>query len=234
MEEHTKVVEGKESFYSAMVWIISGVGLITYGAMGLLSATIPGVEELVTYLSTASGTHLYIAAFVSILIEGTYLIGNFFPGTTLIVILAILSQVSGVMVFAITIACVLMGWYLAGAINIFIAKTYYKKMVSAREHHSYEVHDRLFTTWFPAFRANYEVAQITEGGNPLKVFFSSVRVKTLVIAGATIGALVVPYVIDIHTISNEEGFLTIATVASVSLIVGMVKMRRFYKSRSKE
>jgi hypothetical protein len=229
MEVPTTKNENKESFYSAMVWIISGVGLITYGTMGVLSATIPGVEELVAYLSTASGTHIYIAAFVSILIEGTYLVGNFFPGTTLIVILTILSQVSGVSVFIGTILCVLLGWYTAGAINIYLAKTYYKKMISPVGSESSLVHDRLFTTWFPAFRANYEVAQITEGGSARGVFFSSLRVKTLVVGVATIGALLVPYVLDIHSISNEEGFLTIAAVATISIAVGSFKLFMIYR-----
>ncbi len=229
MEGNIGKVSNKESFYSAMTWIVSGVGLITYGTMGILSATIPGVEELVAYLSTASGTHLYIAAFVSILIEGTYLVGNFFPGTTLIVILTILSQVSGLGVFIVTIMCVLLGWYSAGIINIYLAKTYYKKMISSVRSESVSVHDRLFTTWFPAFRANYEVAQITEGGNVRKVFLSSLRVKTMVVAVATVGALLVPYVIDIHTISNEEGFLTIALVATISIAVGSVKLFKIYR-----
>ena len=61
----------KKSFdYSAIVWIVSAISLYIYCAMGFLNASIPGVEELVQFLSAADEKHIYIAAFLSVFIEG--------------------------------------------------------------------------------------------------------------------------------------------------------------------
>ncbi len=217
----------KKTFnYSALVWILSAISLYIYCAMGFLNAKIPGVEELVKFLSSADEKHIYIAAFLSVFIEGLYFLGSFFPGTTLIIIISILSQVTGYAVFAGTIFTIFVGWSLAGLINIIVAKLYLKKIAKVGENHEYEVKDRIWTTWFPAFRANYEVAQITDGGNVLKVFLSSMRVKFLVMIAVGVGAMIVPFILDIHTLKNEEGFASVAAVATISLVVGIVKIKK--------
>jgi len=216
----------KKSFnYSAIVWIVSAISLYIYCAMGFLNASIPGVEELVQFLSAADEKHIYIAAFLSVFIEGLYFVGSFFPGTTLIIIVSILSQITGYAVFAGTIATIFVGWCLAGLVNIIVAKMYHLKVAKLEENTSFQVKDRVLTTWFPAFRANYEVAQITDGGNPTNVFLSSVRVKFWAVLAIALGALLVPLFIDINTLNNEEGFASVAVVATISLVVGIVKIR---------
>jgi hypothetical protein len=211
--------------YSALVWILAGVALVIYCILGLLNTTIPGFEELVTFLSEVEADHIYAVAFISIFIEGLYFVGSFFPGATLVVIVAILSQLSGTTVFIGTILSIFIGWCLVGAVNIFLAKTCFLKMTRIQEHTEYEVKDRLWTTWYPAFRANYEVAQITEGGNPMKVFLSSVRVKFWASIAAAMYVLIIPFFIDIEQVSNEEGFLSVAIIAVISFAVGFLKIR---------
>lgn len=211
--------------YSALVWILSAISLYIYCTMGFLNAKIPGVEELVRFLSEADAKHIYLAGFLSVFIEGLYFIGSFFPGTTLIIVISLLSQVTGYTVFTGTMLMIFIGWCLAGLVNIIVAKTYHLKVAKLEENKEFEVKDRLWTTWFPAFRANYEVAQITDGGNFLKVFLSSMRVKFLATLAIGIGALIVPFFINIHSLNNEEGFASAAAVATISLIVGIFKIR---------
>ena len=65
----------KKGFYSGLVWILSGGVLTIYGTMGLLNTSVPGVEELVAFASSANGFYIYLAAFAAMFIEGLYLIG---------------------------------------------------------------------------------------------------------------------------------------------------------------
>lgn len=219
----------KAEFYSAFVWIFAGLALVTYCGIGFLNASVPGVEELVSFLSTVEGTYIYLAALLSIFIEGLYFIGSFFPGSTLVLILAILSQVAGAPVFIGTILAIFLGWCLAGSINIWFAKTYRSKIARLQEYEEYKIKDRLWTTWFPAFRANYEVAQITDGGNPFKVLLSSIRVKFWASLAAALCVLILPLFVDIKNVSNEEGFVTVMVVAIISFIVGGSKLRKYLK-----
>jgi hypothetical protein len=225
--------EGKGSsrreLYSAIVWIFAGLSLVAYGITGFVNASIPGVEELVAFLYSVEGKYIYLAAFVSIFIEGIYFIGNFFPGSTLIVILALFSQLAGAAVFIGTILAIFAGWCLAGIVNILFANIYRSKIARLQEDDEYKIKDRLWTTWFPAFRANYEVAQIVDGGNPLKVFLSSVRVKSWASIAAALFILIIPLFVDINEVSNEEGFVTVAVVAVISFVVGAVRLRRYFK-----
>jgi len=160
----------KKELYSAVVWILAGLSLVAYTIIGFINASIPGVEELVAFLSSVEGRYIYLAAFVSIFIEGLYFIGSFFPGSTLVVILAIFSQSAGVAAFFATTFFIFAEWCLAGIVNMLFAKAYHSKVARLREDDEYQIKDRLWTTWFPAFRANYEVAQIIDGGNSFKVF----------------------------------------------------------------
>ncbi len=225
--------KNKGELYSGIVWILSACSLVTYGLLGLFSGRVPGVEQIVSFISNASGTYIYIAAFLSILIEGLYFLGSFFPGTTLIAIIALLSQVHGTMTLVTTVATIFLGWCTAGALNIFFAKTYRTQVLKQVHNDTYHVHDRLWATWFPAFRANYEVAQVAAGGNPMKVFLSSVRVKFLVSLAMIAGALIAPFIIDIHTVSNEEGFLSLAGIASISFVVGVIKIRSYLQNKER-
>ena len=213
-------------YYGALVWIVSGCALSTYGLLGLLGVGIPGVEELVGFLENADGIYIYIAAFLAIFLEGLYFFGNFFPGSTIILILTILSQAGGPLVFVGTIATIFFGWCTAGAVNIIMARTYQKKILGVALQPQTTVSDNLFTTWFPAFRANYEVAQITEGGNPWRVFLSSVRVKFIVSLGMLAVTYLIPYIIDIKEVDNSEGFLSVAVIAGIFFVVGIYKLKQ--------
>ena len=216
--------ENETSRYGALVWIISGIALSIYGVLGFLHLGIPGVEELVLFLEKASGFYIYLAAFLAIFLEGLYFFGNFFPGSTIILILTILSQAGGPLVFIGTIMTIFLGWCAAGAVNIILARVYKLKMLKPIDQAASPVRDNLLTTWFPAVRANYEVAQITEGGNPWHVFFSSVRVKFFESVVMLIGAFILPYIINIRTVDNQEGFLSIGTVAVLFFMIGFYKL----------
>lgn len=225
--------QNKSSLYSAIVWILAGIALVIYCVLGLLDTAVPGVEELVILLSTIDPKHIYLAAFISIFIEGLYFVGSFFPGSTLIVIVAILSQVSGPLVFIGTIITIFIGWCAAGAVNIYLAKTYRHKIARLPEQVHYEIKDRLWTTWFPSFRANYEVMQIAEGGNTRKVFFSSVRVKFWASLAAAVYVLIIPFFIDIKEVSNDEGFVSAVVIALISFAVGFYKLKMHFSSEAK-
>ncbi|MEL6802819.1 MAG: hypothetical protein AAFO91_03435, partial [Bacteroidota bacterium] len=157
--------------HGAWVWIAAAAVIFCYGGIGLFGGAIPGVEQLLAWLSSVSGWQIYLAAFVAIMIEGLYFIGSFFPGTTLIIIITILSQLQGFGAFALTIFAIFLGWCVAGAINITMARLYRSQLREVESEDEFVVADQLLTTWFPAFRATYEVAQVVDGGSPLKVFF---------------------------------------------------------------
>jgi len=79
-------------------------------------------------------------------------------------------------------------------------------------------------TWFPAFRSNTEVAQITEGHSMRRVFFSSTKIKLYASAGAAVYALVIPFLIDIQALKNDEGFLGLGAIALINFIIGGKKI----------
>lgn len=215
----------KENPYSGLVWILSALSLFAYGTLTLTNQNVPGVEKLVQYLSTVDGKYIYGAAFLSIFIEGLYLIGSFFPGSTLIIILSILSQSHGIETFLVTILIVFVGWCAAGGVNILFAKVYGVGILKKATDKEYKVEGRLSTTWFPSFRANYEVTQITEGGDPYKVFWSSVKVKflvSLIMLGYT---ALLPFVIDINKMSDKDGATSVFLIGTISLVVGILKIR---------
>ena len=208
-----------------LVWIISGSFLLLYSALGLLEVSIPGVQELVSFMSHTEGWYIFLAAFIAIFFEGLYIVGNFIPGSTFILLTAVISQAGGTTTFLGTIASIYAGWVVAGFCNIFItAKILAKRntLVATPP----PVHDHFFTTWYPAFRANHEVSQIASGIPATKVLISSLRVKTIACVAAAIGALILPYIIDITTISNDEGFTTVFVLALICLSVGVWQYKR--------
>lgn len=224
----------KNALYAGATWLISAFVILSYGMYGYVGGAIPGVEELVQFLGSAEGVYVYVAAFIAIFIEGLYLVGSVFPGTTSIVLLAVLSQIGGTAMFLTTIFTILAGWTLAGAINVTMATLYRHKIAALPQSQQYSVHDHIFTTWFPLIRANYEVQQVVEGANPVKVFLSSFRVKSIASAAAAIGALIIPSFVDVNDISNEEGFLTLGIVSVVSLCVGLYKIHNYNNRQQKD
>lgn len=224
--------QNKGEMHSGIVWILSSISLLIYGILMLTNQHVPGVEKLVDYLSSIETTYIYLAAFISIFVEGLYVVGNFFPGATLVVLLSIFSQVNGPVSFILTIFIIFLGWCLAGVVNILVAKIYGVKILHKMDNDEYLVKDRLWTTWFPAFRANYEVAQIAQGGNLYKVLWSSIKVKFIVSIIMLFYTALLPLFIDVKDISDEEGLTTLLIVAAISFIVGFVKIRKYLKQRT--
>jgi hypothetical protein len=205
---------------SALVWIASGIFLIVYCILSFLGETLPGVEDLVKLIANTSGSYLYVAAFAAIFIEGIYILGNFFPGSTLVLILAVLSQTDGTTSFLLTMMTIFVGWFLAGLINIYItARIIDRTKISGTP--PVLSKDNLLATWYPTFRANYEVAQVVSGTLPREVVLSSLRVKFWASLGLASGALALPYFIDIKKVTNEEGFYSVLAVGIICLLVGV-------------
>ncbi len=218
----------KSKLYAGIIWILSALALAIYGVMMFLNTNVPGIKELIEFLSSIDKQYIYLAAFISIFIEGLYFIGSFFPGAGLVLILTILSQTSGLMVFLITMSLIFIGWSLAGVANIYLAKVYRKKIIKLEVIEDYHVKDHLWATWFPSFRASHEVAQITEGANPYKVFISGLRVRLLATLFLGLIAFVIPSFFNIQNTTNREGYASIIVVVLISLVVGINKIRRYY------
>lgn len=221
----------KNKLYAGIVWILSAFALGAYGILLLTNTRIPGMEELMNFLVTIDTKYIYLAALVSIFIEGLYFIGSFFPGASLIIVLAIISHVNGLSTLFITLALIFLGWCAAGIINIYTAKLYRSKITKLQHSDEYEIKDHTWTTWFPAFRASHEVAQVIEGGRPIKVFLSSIRVRFWAVLFVGALAFIIPLFIDIKQTTNKEGFVVIITVIIINLVVGISKIRRYHSKR---
>jgi hypothetical protein len=222
----------KSQLYAGIIWIISALALVIYGILLSMNSQLPGMGELVKFLSEINKEYIYLAAFLSIFIEGLYFVGSFFPGASLVLIVAIISGAGGYIVFGMTLLMIFVGWSLAGMVNVYLAKIYRNKIAKLGHSEEYHVKDRIWTTWFPAFRSSYEVAQVMEGGRPMKVYLSSLRVRfwaTLLVGGL---ALIIPFMLNINNLSDRESFLTIFVVASISLIVGTRKVRGYFLSKN--
>lgn len=217
--------------YSGLVWIFSGCLLLTYGWLGLTKTNIPGVEELVAFINSAQGLYLYLAAFLAIFIEGLYILGSFFPGSTLVLLIAILAQTGGVLQFLGVILTIYIAWLLSGLINIFGAK-YFSKTLHLDSKSLDKIVDNTGLTWFPAFRANTEVAQITEGHSVKEVLLSSVRVKTYACLGMAVYAFIIPFILDIENRTNEEGFWSLSIIAGISFGVGGYKLYQYRQQKT--
>lgn len=222
----------RNKLYAGIVWILSALALAIYNIFLLTNTSVPGMEELVSFLVTIDTKYIYLAALISVFIEGLYFIGSFFPGASLILVLAVISQANSPITLLVTTALIFIGWSLAGIINIYSAKAYRSRIIKLQHSEDYEVKDRIWTTWFPAFRASYEVAQVTEGGKPIKVFISSLKVRfwASLFVGAL--ALIIPFFIDIQEVSNEEGLMAIVVIIIINLWVGISKIKEYYSLRN--
>lgn len=215
--------QNRTKLYGGLVWILSGCALLTYGILGLTQTDMPGAEQLVALVQQADGTYLYLAAFVTILLEGLYFIGSFFPGSSLIILLAILAQTADNGQFLLLILTIFIGWTLAGALNIFGA-TYFSHLLQIQTTTNKTLRQDAELTWFPAFRSNTEVAQIAEGHSKRSVFLGSTIIKLYASAGVAVYALVLPFIIDIQELSNEEGFWGLGIIALVNFTIGGKKI----------
>lgn len=222
-------ITDRAEFYGSLVWIIAALAVFVFIGYVLLGYSTPGAEQLIAFLLTIDPTYIAIAGFISMFFEGLYFIGGFFPGSSLVVLVTVFAQAGGPVAFTATIAAVFIGWAAAGAVNIALAKWYMRRRLYESAPEEIRVKDRFLTTWYPVFRANYEVAQVCEGANPRHVFYSSLRVKGYFMVVITLLALIVPLLIDLTTVSNEEGYATLVIVATITLVVGVVKMKRAIK-----
>ena len=164
------------------------------------------------------------------LLKDSILLVVFFPGSSLVFILATLATFDGHGSFLITIFGVFLGWNLAGIINIYLAKQYRHRVIKMPHTDDYDLKDYVWTTWFPAFRANYEIAQVLEGGDPVKVFVSSVRVRFYASLAAACAALIFSFYIDIQNISDTEGYVVMWIIVAISYVVGVLKIKEYYKN----
>jgi hypothetical protein len=158
-------------------------------------------------------------------------IGSVFPGTTLILILAVLVQTNGLIAFLGIIGTMYVGWLLAGVCNIAITH-YFSNTRVQRSKIGRTSEEFAGITWFPAFRANMEVAQIIEGRSWLSVFLSSAKIKTLACLGLIGYAYLIPLLIDITQVSNKEGFTSISIVALINFSVGGYKLYHYNKQKT--
>lgn len=213
----------RSKLYGGIVWMLSAVALLTYGYFGLTNTNVPGVEEFVDFVSSAEGVWIYAAAFLAIFFEGLYFIGSFFPGSTFVLLIAIVAQAGGTLQFLGVILTVFIGWIFAGLVNIYGARFFSKTMLKDAQKLQ-DIEDNAGMTWFPAFRANTEVAQIAEGHPKREVFLSSLRVKAYASVGAAVYALIIPFIIDIQELNNEEGFWGLSVIAAISFGVGVYKV----------
>lgn len=220
-------MENKSIFYSGLVWLVAAAALFAYAIAGYFGLQVPGVEQLVFWLDQLQGSWIVVAAFVAILIEGLYFFGSFLPGSTLVVVVAVLAQMQSWATFALAIVSIFLGWVVAGVINILFARQM-RRIAKQTVNENYDVQDKAWETWFPSFRANYEVSQVISGAPPLKVFWSSVRVKLWGSLGATFYVLLLPVFIDIKELDNDEGFVVMLLVALVMLVVGVWQVREYY------
>lgn len=227
----TNITNNKHELYAGIVWILSALALTVYGILLMFNTHVPGAEETMSFLTSIDTSYIYVAAFISVFIEGLYFIGSFFPGASLVIVLAILSQSGGFVTLLTTLLLIFVGWTLAGIINIYAAKAYRSKIIKLQENEDFHIKDHAWTTWFPAFRASHEVAQIAAGGKLSKVFLSSLRVRLWGTLLVGVLALITPLFFDIKTAGSKEGFATIILVIVISLIVGIRKIRAYISLR---
>lgn len=216
----------KKQLHSAYVWIFSGLALATYGFLGLTQTGIPGVENLINFINSATGILLFVAVFIAIFLEGTYVIGSVIPGTSFVLFTTILAQTGGPLKYLSVISVVYIGWLLAGVFNVTAASFLSGKLKSPETDDKLESHAEV--SWFPAFRANMEVAQTLEGYRAKDVLKESFRIKTYACLGLTVYALVVPLLLNLDDMNNEEGFKSLAVIALVNIGVGVYKILRHH------
>ena len=114
---------------------------------------------------------------------------------------------------------VFVGWTLAGVANIIGAK-YFSRTFRIDRKNTDALENNAEMTWFPAFRSNTEVAQITEGHSALTVFFSSTKIKLFTSIGAAAYAMIIPLFLDIQSLQNKDGFLGLAIIAGINFVIG--------------
>lgn len=211
-------------FFSGLVWLIGATSLVAYSTTALTFGQLPGVEQLVLWLDSLKGWWILLAVFVTVFLEGLYFLGNFFPGTTVVLLLVFIAQATSLPLTFLTMLVLLVGWILSGWVNIVLAK-----QLRVVDNSEIPVHDRIWVTWLPSFRANHEVSQVVSGANPWRVFWSSVRVKIVATFMAAGTVFFASLFFDIGSVSNEEGFLSLYVFVVIMSSVGIYQIRQAYR-----
>lgn len=206
---------------SGLIWLIAGIGVLAYGCIGIYFDDIPGIELLIDWLQSLAGWWILLAVFIAILIEGLYLVGSFFPGSSIAVLLALLSQTSSLVLFLSTIASIFLGWSIAGLINVYGAKRF-----ALPDEPEVRVGDFYLFTWLPSLRANQEVAHTLVGIPPLRVFLWSMKVKFFASLFMMVVVLGLAYILDVNNISDDEGFATLFVSAVIMIGVGATQIKK--------
>jgi len=74
------------------------------------------------------------------------------------------------------------------------------------------------------------VAQVTEGHSLRKVFISSTIIKFYASVGAAVYAILIPFIIDIQELENDQGFWGLAVIALINFVIGATKIYEYYKN----
>lgn len=211
---------------SGYVWIFSGICLLIYAIVGLVGYEIPGIEQAAFFLSSVEGYAVFWAAFFVILIEGIYLIGNFFPGSTILIMITLGAKIQNTYAFLGAIISIIIGWCLAGGINVIIGRLLRLKYASAQSDARYKpnLNSQKWITWFPAFRSNYEVAQVIEGNSLTEVLVSSSKIKLITSVGMMLVLYVSSFFVNVSTLDNSEGFKSLIIISAICFIVGTSKI----------
>ncbi|NBD74118.1 hypothetical protein GVX82_03710 [Patescibacteria group bacterium] len=204
-----------------VVWLVSAVSVALYALGGLLVPELPGLQQLIALIERAEALSVFATiAFVAGFLEGIYVLGNFFPGSTIVVLVAVLAGVGGVPVFLVTILSVFLGWSLAGGVNVLGARR-----VAYTEGTSHPLPERVWLTWLPSFRASQEVARTVAGASVLDVLVTSTVIKFWTSCAMLGVTALLPFVIDITKLSNEEGFASLLVGAVLMAWIGVLHLR---------
>lgn len=209
---------------SAIVWAISSFVFLLYGLCFLFEADFLAVDKVVKFIQEIDTSYIFAAAFITIFIESIYVIGTFFPGSSLVLMFAIIAAINNMSNFSLVIFAIFAGWTLSTLVNILIGKL---GSTAGIVHN--KAKENYWISWFPAFRATEEVAQISCGVKPIRVFISSFKIKfvtSLIMAGI---AFALSKTADINNVSSEEGYLASFLACAICLTVAVFKFINYKK-----
>ena len=207
---------------AAWVWIIASIVMFSYSLLVLLAFDIPGMAQIIDIISSIQTSYIVAAAFVVIFIEGIYGIGSLFPGSSFTLLFASLAALESPATFALVVISIFLGWSSATVINILYAKRMYPTTITQ----SHQGRSHILYSWMPGFRANQEVADIARGISVYRVVYSTLVIK--LIASIIVGgiAYMLPFIMDIETLSVTNGFVLSVIFAAITLGIGLFKLSR--------
>lgn len=117
-------------------------------------------------------------------------------------------------------------WSIAGAFNVFVALCIKKGFIKNYYIESINIESNKWISWFPSFRANYEVSQIFEGYSWKKVFIVSSKIKLIASFVLMIILYLLSFIIDINSINDREGFFSLFIIGVISLVIAFFKYKQ--------